>query len=110
MGLIGAGRQGRVILGELGKFENVTLAAVCDSDARRLSGARRRAPDAALYASHKEMLESEAQLDAVVIATPTHQHRALCEDALEAGKHVYCEAPLAHTLEDAKAKIRRAHA
>ena len=110
VGLIGAGRQGRVILGELGKFENVTLAAVCDSDARRLSGARRRAPDAALYASHKEMLESEAQLDAVVIATPTHQHRALCEDALEAGKHVYCEAPLAHTLEDAKAIARAARA
>lgn len=110
VGLIGAGRQGRKIMGELGKFEDVTLAAVCDSDARRLSGAKRRAPQATLYSEHKAMLESAGQLDAVFIATPTHQHRSLCEDALDAGKHVYCEAPLAHTLEDAKAIARAARA
>ncbi|HJM56895.1 MAG TPA: Gfo/Idh/MocA family oxidoreductase, partial [Planctomycetota bacterium] len=110
VGLIGAGRQGRAILGELGKFEDITIAAVCDSDARRLSSAKRRAPGAVFYAEHKAMLESEDQLDAVLIATPTHQHRSLCEDSLDAGKHVYCEAPLAHTLEDAKAIARAARA
>ena len=42
-------------------------------------------------------------VQAVVIATPTHQHKQLVTEALAAGKHVYCEAPLAHTVEDARA-------
>ncbi len=110
VGIVGAGRQGRALMGELGKFEDITLAAVCDSDERRLSGAKRRAPGATLYSSHEQMLNEEKQLDAVLVATPTHLHRQLCEDSLSAGKHVYCEAPLAHTLADAKAIARAARA
>jgi predicted dehydrogenase len=44
----------------------------------------------------------------VVIATPTHQHLQIVLDALDAGKHVYCEAPLAHSIDDAKAIARAA--
>ena len=42
-------------------------------------------------------------VQAVVVATPTHLHRAIAIDALEAGKHVYCEAPLAASIDDARA-------
>jgi predicted dehydrogenase len=43
-----------------------------------------------------------------VVATPTHLHRDIVLDALKAGKHVYCEAPLAHTIADAKDIARAA--
>lgn len=109
VGLVGAGRQGRDVLGELAKFEDVTVTAICDDDDRRLRGATRRAPDAAAFASHAEML-SKAELDAVFVATPTHVHRQIAIDALAAEKHVYCEAPLASTLEDARAIARAASA
>lgn len=107
VGLVGAGRQGRAILGELAKFDDVTVAAICDTDDRRLRGAARRAPEAAAFDSHPAFLEG-AEVDAVFVATPTHAHRQVAQDALAAGKHVYCEGPLASTLEDARAIARAA--
>jgi len=101
VGLVGCGRQGRAMLAELSKIEGVTVKAVCDSDARRLRGATRRAPDASQHEAHAGLLD--AGVDAVLVATPTHVHREVAIDALAAGKHVFCEAPLAHTLADAKA-------
>lgn len=106
--LVGAGRQGRGILAELAKFEDVTLAGVCDIDERRLKSASRRAKGAPTYASMDALLEGQPDLDAIVIATPSHLHRAPAEQALAAGKHVYCEAPLATTVADAKAIVAAA--
>ena len=106
LGLIGAGRQGRAILGELGKLETARVAAVCDVDPSRLRGARRRAPQAEALEDWRRVLDLD--LDAVVIATPTHLHREPAEAALQAGLHVFCEAPLAHTAEDARALARAA--
>lgn len=101
--VIGMGKQGRLLLGELQKFDFMTVAAVCDSDERRLKSAQRRAPEARTYADAMALLEGEKEVGAVFLATPTHQHRAIAVAALEAGKHLYCEAPLATTLEDARA-------
>ncbi|MBI5362974.1 MAG: Gfo/Idh/MocA family oxidoreductase [Planctomycetes bacterium] len=98
--VIGAGRQGRAILGELATIEGARVVAVCDVDEARRGAAEKRASGAKAYASHAELLSKEASVAAVVVATPTHLHRAIVLDALAAGKHVFCEAPLAHTLED----------
>ncbi|MCP3915607.1 MAG: Gfo/Idh/MocA family oxidoreductase [bacterium] len=106
VGLVGAGRQGRAILGELSKFEDVTVAALCDTDARRLASTARRAPEAKPFPAHTEMLDGVKDIDAVFVATPTHLHKAPAIDALSAGKHVYCEGPLASTLEDAQAIVK----
>jgi predicted dehydrogenase len=105
VGLIGAGRQGRLILGELARLEGVKVVAVCDTEApRREAGAKRGGEGVQAFADHKEMLgKLGAGLGAVVIATPTHLHKEPALDALSAGKHVYCEAPLAHTVEDCRA-------
>ena len=107
--LIGAGRQGRAILGELAKLEDVTVAAIVDNDERRLRGAARRAAEAKLVADYREVLD-DGTIDAVLVATPTHQHKAIAIDAVGARKHVYCEGPIAHTLEDARAIARAARA
>jgi len=102
VGVIGCGRQGRAIIAELSSFEDVTLSSICDIESRRLRAGQRRARDAKPFESHTEMLKAGG-VDAVFVATPTHQHRGVVEDALDAGLHVYCEAPLAHTVDEAKA-------
>lgn len=103
LAVIGTGRQGLAILGELQKFDAVKVVATCDVDRARRDSGLRRAPGATGYESHEELLQRERGVQAVVIATPTHLHRQIAIDALAAGKHVYCEAPLAHTLDDCRA-------
>lgn len=107
--LVGVGRHGRAILGELQKMEQVQVAALCDLVEGRLSAGLRRARDARGYASHRELLEKEGErVQAVIVATPTHLHREVALDAIAAKKHVFCEAPLAATIEDARAITRAA--
>ncbi len=105
--VIGAGKQGRVILGELNKFPFVKVAAVCDVRESRLRSARRRAPDAKTYLSHHELLDREKDAAAVFLATPTHTHAGIAVDCLDADRHVYCEAPMEATIEGCR-KIARA--
>ncbi len=106
--IIGAGRQGRTILGELQKMDGVSVVGICDEDERRLSSGVRRARDTKGFGSVDELLKAGQEFDAVCIATPTHTHRVVAEACIAAGKHVFCEAPLAHTVEDADAIVRAA--
>lgn len=101
--VIGAGRQGRSILAELLKFDGLRVGAICDVDERRLKSGARRAKDSKTYSNHLEMFAAESGVKAVFVATPTHRHAAIALDALKAGLHVYCEAPLASTIEDCAA-------
>lgn len=103
--LVGAGRQGRAILADLARIDRVKIAAVAETNANRRRIAGERAPGAELFADHRALLEKRRDLDAVIVATPTHLHRPVVEAALAARKHVYCEAPLAHTVEDARAIV-----
>ena len=107
VGLIGAGRQGRAIIGELQQLPDVTLTAVCDVTPGRLRTALDRAPGTATTPDHQALL-ARTDVDAVIIATPTHLHRAIVVDAIRSGKQVYCEAPLAHSLDDAQAMVEAA--
>jgi len=102
IGLVGTGRQGRSILAELQKLDAAKVVAICDTDPRRLSSSGRRAPGAEPFSDHRALLE-RGDVQAVIVATPTDRHRAVATDAIGAGKHVYCEAPLATSLEDARA-------
>lgn len=102
VGIIGAGRQGRAIVAELQKLPDVSIPVLCDTSAARLRTSLERAPGAEGTADYRTVL-GRADLDAVVIATPTHLHRQIALDAIQAGKHLYLEAPIAHTLDDARA-------
>jgi len=103
VGIVGCGRQGRVIITELQKIDGVTIIAVCDTDQTRADNAAKRVNGATAYSSVAAMLDKAKDLNAVIIATPTHLHKEPALAALQAGKHVYCEAPLAHSIADAKA-------
>lgn len=101
-GVIGCGAWGRDIINTLGQLPNAPITAICDTYPAYLRRAGRSAPDAKLYEDYKELL-ADPNVEAVLIATPTHLHREIAEAAIKTGKHVYCEAPLAQTHEDAKA-------
>ncbi len=100
IGLIGFGQWGREVAATIERMPQASLAAVCDSYDVMLRRAQRSVPDAARLSDYRELLDSD--IPAVVIATPTHNHRDIVLAALEAGKHIYCEAPLASSVDDAR--------
>lgn len=106
--VVGVGRHGRALLGELQKLDACQVVAIADTDESRLRAGARRTAGAASFATHREMLEKNRDIRAVIVATPTHAHRAVVEDCLAAGKDVFCEAPLASTVDDAQAIVQAA--
>ena len=100
--VIGLGPWGREIVNTLARTKEAKIVAICDTYPAMLKRTAENAPGAAQESDYKKVL-ADKNVQAVVIATPTHQHKQLVSEALAAGKHVYCEAPLAHTIEDARA-------
>jgi predicted dehydrogenase len=101
-GVIGVNDWGREILHQLSLMPYAPVVAVCDNYPHALHKAGQEAANSKTYADYKELL-ADPNVQAVVIATPTGTHREIALAAIAANKHVYCEAPLANTIEDAKA-------
>jgi len=104
VGIIGAGYIGGVHAAILARDERVQLIAIHDVDGERAAKLA-RAHDARAAATATEVME---RCDAVYITTPNTQHVALTLAALDAGKHVFCEKPLATNIADAKSVYERA--
>ena len=103
--VIGLGSRGREILTSLARIgPNAPVLHTCDSysDPRFVKKAQEIAPKAAFTADYKKVLDDK-NVKAVFIATPTHKHKQIALDALQAGKHVYLEAPLSNDIAEAKA-------
>ena len=101
IGLIGYGPRGREIASTLIRVPGAQLAAICDNYPPMLRRAQRDIPEATRHEDYRVLLDNPA-IRAVIIATPTHLHKQVALDALQAGKNVYCEAPLASSIEDAR--------
>ena len=101
-GVVGIGRWGREILATLSRLPSAQITAICDTYEPYLNKGKEIAPNAAAFDDYCKLLESP-EVEAVIVATPSHLHKDIALAAIEAGKHVYCEAPLAATIEDAKA-------
>ena len=99
--LIGCGSRGREIVSTLGRVPEAQLVALCDTYPAAVRRAAKEAPEAAAVPDYQQVLANK-DIKAVFIATPTHLHREIALAALQAGKHVYCEVPLAHTIDDAR--------
>lgn len=107
MAIIGVGGMGG---GHLGAFmgrqktHNVDVVAVCDVFKKRVTRAvdavKGKGQTAEGYMDYRKLLERN-DIDAVLIATPDHWHSKITIDAMDSGKHVYCEKPLTHTVEQA---------
>ncbi len=105
--VIGCNVWGREILNMLARFPKAEVIAVCDHYEAALRRAKEAAPKAETYTDYTKVLENK-EVQAVLVATPSHQHKEIVLAALKAGKHVYCEAPLAHSVEDAREIARAA--
>lgn len=99
---IGVGGMGFNDVKGMGVSENVY--ALCDIDSRNLGTAWQAFTKAKKYADYREMLDKEAaNIDAVTVSTPDHSHAPATMLALKAGKHVYCQKPLARTVGEIRA-------
>ena len=92
--VIGAGHWGPNLIRNLHGSEASRVSWVVDSDTKRLEQVRSRFPDIRLSTDASAAIADPA-VDAVVVATPTSTHFTLARQALEAGKHVLVEKPLA---------------
>ena len=87
----------------LKKIDTVEMVAFCDIVRERAEKAAKEygTPDARVYTDYKELLK-EDDIDVVHVLTPNKQHSFITVDALEAGKHVMCEKPMAINSAEAK--------
>ena len=116
IGCIGIGKQGNGLMHALLPRKEVRVVAVSDVDSRR-RGMAKAAVDKAYagntgaggpgcvdYADFQELL-ARPDIDAVVIATPDHWHALIAIAAAKAGKDIYCEKPMAHTILEGRAMV-----
>jgi predicted dehydrogenase len=98
IGIIGVNNRGR---DNLSGVAGENIVALCDIDDNYLAAAAGEFPKAARFNDWRKLVE-EKSIDAVVISTADHTHAAAAIAAMRNGKHVYCEKPLAHTVEEAR--------
>lgn len=96
--VVGAGGRGADNINDLKETGGVNIVALCDCDHERAAESFRKFPDAKQYSDWRKMLDKEKHIDAVLVATPDHNHAAVSLAAMKRGKHVYCEKPLAHSV------------
>jgi predicted dehydrogenase len=119
LGFIGAGKQSRSLLNSFKDKANIIAAADVDlnkvhyfhSLLQKYNSTVR--PDKtglkgfAVYEDYQEIIQRK-DIDGVVISTPDHWHAVQSIQAANAGKHVYCEKPLAHTVEEGRDMVKAA--
>jgi predicted dehydrogenase len=103
IGVIGAGgmaTEHMKTLVEMRDGDNLEIVNVCDIYDKRLGKAAQLTGGAPLK-DYRKLLDNK-DIDYVLIAVPEHWHFQMASDALDAGKHVYVEKPMTHTIEQAK--------
>ena len=102
IGCVGIGGQGGGVTRDLATFANVQIAALCDVEQKHEATMAKAYPGRPFYKDYREMLANEKSLDAVMVGTPDHWHAPISLAAMKLGKHVYCEKPLAHTIDETR--------
>src|SRR5438445_10192305 len=102
---IGTGVRGCELLQASLRVPGIECVAVCDLyDSRHEAAREAIKKDVPATRDYRKILDRK-DVDAVIIATTDHQHRKVVADACAAGKDVYCEKPMSHTVEDGFAMI-----
>ncbi len=110
LAFIGVGGRGGANLRTLAGTEQIDVAAICDVDSRFLGNAAELFPTAKKFKDFRRLYDAIGkELDGVVVSTAEHTHAYATMPALQLGKHVYCEKPLAYNVEETR-KITQAAA
>jgi predicted dehydrogenase len=96
---VGVGGKGRSDVANTSVGQNVV--AICDVDENTLGKSAKLYPGAATYNDWRRLLERK-DIDAVTVSTPDHMHAPVAVSAMQLGKHVYVQKPLAHSLYEAR--------
>ncbi len=104
---IGVGGMGAGDIHNVAAGNNIV--ALCDVDQRRSGATFQKFPKAKPFRDFRRMFdEIEREIDAVVVATPDHTHAVAAMAAMVRGKHVYCEKPLAHSVQEVRRLMKAA--
>ena len=120
IGVIGAGTQARGLSSIFVGLKDTQVIAACDVNTKKMdafiesyltatakNNQPKTAKDLAQYLDYQDLIARD-DIDAVVIGTPDHWHAKPAIDAMAAGKHVYCEKPLSHTILEGRAMVNAA--
>ena len=105
--IVGCGYWGPNLIRTFSKLDQCKVTMCCDLDQSRLRAAEKLAPGALMTTSYEEVLSS-TNVDAIALATPVRSHLALGKAALQRGKHLLVEKPLAVTPEQCQELIEEA--
>jgi predicted dehydrogenase len=106
IGVIGTGGRARGLMTQLKRLPGNEMVAVCDVyEPRLLQAAEIAGAAAAKSAEYRRILDDRA-IDAVVVGTPDHWHKTITLDAVAAGKDVYVEKPVSHTIAEGAEMVK----
>jgi predicted dehydrogenase len=107
LGVIGVAGRGADNLAGVAAAGLANVVALCDVHVGRAAEARKQFPRATFSQDFRRLLDQK-DVDAVVISTPDHMHAIPAVQAMRAGKHVYCEKPLAHSVHEVRVMMETA--
>lgn len=103
--VIGVNEHGRKLIEALVKLgvNRAPVTAICDNYSSQgfVNKSKENVPSARFEEDYRRILDDK-NIKGIFIATPTHKHKQIVMDAIQAGKHVYCEMPLSNSIEEAK--------
>jgi predicted dehydrogenase len=99
--IAGIGTAGKAEV-DLAGVSGENIVALCDVDSAKLAAAASKYPGARLYSDYRVLIEKEKSIDAVTVTVPDHHHAPAAMRAIKAGKHVYCQKPLTHSVWEAR--------
>ena len=100
---VGVGGKGEGDIANFYASGFAEIAYLCDVDDRRSANSRNKFPKAKYYKDWRELLDKESKhFDAVSVSTPDHNHAIIAISAMQLGKHVYVQKPMAHDIYEAR--------
>ncbi len=106
MGVLGTGERAQYLMTLFKDAPSTEVVAVCDVyESRREAGLKIAGPDAKAHVDYREVLDRK-DVDGVIIGSPDHWHKSMLVDAVRAGKDVYCEKPIMHSIEEGVEMVR----
>jgi predicted dehydrogenase len=100
VGVLGSGGRAQYLMDLFNENSSVDIVAVCDIyDPHREKALKKTSSDAKGYLDYREVLDLK-DIDAIIIGSPDHWHKPMLVDAVRAGKDVYLEKPIIHSIEE----------